>query len=90
VLFETEPALCRGDPIYLIGLSKNQRAKSRKSIVTNPYVTLNFGYADRPRYRAINMEVIELDTGKRINLNFPRSCLYLDLVSYFVLSFRFW
>lgn len=57
-----EPALCRGDPIYLIGLSKNQRAKSRKSIVTNPYVTLNFGYADRPRYRAINMEVIELDT----------------------------
>ncbi|XP_011006441.1 PREDICTED: protease Do-like 7 [Populus euphratica] len=57
-----EPALCRGDPIYLIGLSKNQRAKSRKSIVTNPYVALNFGYADRPRYRAINMEVIELDT----------------------------
>lgn len=61
MLFETEPALCRGDPIYLIGLSKNQRAKSRKSIVTNPYVTLNFGYGDRPRYRAINMEVIELD-----------------------------
>lgn len=60
--FLPEPALCRGDPIYLIGLSKNQRAKSRKSIVTNPYVTLNFGYADRPRYRAINMEVIELDT----------------------------
>uniref|UniRef100_A0A6M2EKT2 PDZ domain-containing protein n=1 Tax=Populus davidiana TaxID=266767 RepID=A0A6M2EKT2_9ROSI len=57
-----EPALCRGDPIYLIGLSKNQRAKSRKSIVTNPYIALNFGYADRPRYRAINMEVIELDT----------------------------
>ncbi|KAH8511438.1 hypothetical protein H0E87_008849 [Populus deltoides] len=62
VTLETEPALCRGDPIYLIGLSKNQRAKSRKSIVTNPYVALNFGYADRPRYRAINMEVIELDT----------------------------
>ena len=86
----TAPALCRGDPIYLIGLSKNQRAKSRKSFVTNPYVTLNVGHADRPRYRATNMEVIELDTGKRIDLNFPKTCLYLELVSYFVLYFRFW
>ena len=64
ILFETEPALCRGDSVYLVGLSRSLQATSRKSIVTNPCAALNIGSADCPRYRATNMEVIELDTGK--------------------------
>ncbi|RWR94848.1 protease Do-like protein 7 isoform X1 [Cinnamomum micranthum f. kanehirae] len=57
-----EPALRRGDSVYLVGLSRSLQATSRKSIVTNPYAALNIGSADCPRYRATNMEVIELDT----------------------------
>ncbi|XP_022843952.1 protease Do-like 7 isoform X2 [Olea europaea var. sylvestris] len=57
-----EPALCRGDSVYLVGLSRSLQATSRKSFVTNPCAALNIGSADCPRYRATNMEVIELDT----------------------------
>ncbi|XP_059641994.1 protease Do-like 7 [Cornus florida] len=57
-----EPTLRRGDPVYLVGLSRSLQATSRKSVVTNPYAALNIGSADCPRYRATNMEVIELDT----------------------------
>ncbi|KAJ8761730.1 hypothetical protein K2173_004539 [Erythroxylum novogranatense] len=57
-----EPALRRGDSVYLVGLSRSLQATSRKSIVTNPCAALNIGSADCPRYRATNMEVIELDT----------------------------
>ncbi|XP_050227203.1 protease Do-like 7 [Mercurialis annua] len=57
-----EPALHRGDSVYLVGLSRSLQATSRKSIVTNPCAALNIGSADSPRYRATNMEVIELDT----------------------------
>ncbi|KAH0881641.1 hypothetical protein HID58_069035 [Brassica napus] len=57
-----KPALQRGDSVYLVGLSRNLQATSRKSIVTNPCAALNIGSADSPRYRATNMEVIELDT----------------------------
>lgn len=46
-----------------MGLSRSLQATSRKSIVTNPCAALNIGSADCPRYRATNMEVIELDTG---------------------------
>ncbi|KAK4273653.1 hypothetical protein QN277_017000 [Acacia crassicarpa] len=58
----TEPVLRRGDSVYLVGLSRNLQATSRKSVVTNPCAALNIGGADSPRYRATNMEVIELDT----------------------------
>ncbi|KAM7267633.1 hypothetical protein ACFE04_009799 [Oxalis oulophora] len=58
----TEPALRRGDMVHLIGLSRSLQATSRKSVVTNPCAALNIGSADSPRYRATNMEVIELDT----------------------------
>lgn len=34
--------------------------------MTNPCAALNIGSADCPRYRATNMEVIELDTGNWI------------------------
>lgn len=61
--------------MYLVGLSRNLQATSRKSIVTNPCAALNIGSADSPRYRATNMEVIELDTGKEI-----RAC-YINLVT---------
>ncbi|XP_060959867.1 protease Do-like 7 isoform X3 [Cannabis sativa] len=54
--------LRRGDSVYLVGLSRSLQATSRKSIVTNPCAALNIGSADCPRYRATNMEVIELDT----------------------------
>ncbi|XP_021604156.1 protease Do-like 7 [Manihot esculenta] len=57
-----EPALRRGDSVYLVGLSRSLQVTSRKSIVTNPCAALNIGSADCPRYRATNMEVIELDT----------------------------
>ncbi|KAK9700240.1 hypothetical protein RND81_08G225800 [Saponaria officinalis] len=56
------PRLRRGDAVYLVGLSRSLQATSRKSIVTNPGAALNIGSAANPRYRAINMEVIELDT----------------------------
>ncbi|KAL2522388.1 Protease Do-like 7 [Forsythia ovata] len=57
-----QPALCRGDSVYLVGLSRSLQGTSRKSFVTNPCAALNIGSADCPRYRATNMEVIELDT----------------------------
>ncbi|KAK4410130.1 Protease Do-like 7 [Sesamum angolense] len=57
-----EPALRRGDSVCLVGLSRSLQATSRKSVVTNPSAALNIGSADCPRYRATNMEVIELDT----------------------------
>eukprot|EP00252_Welwitschia_mirabilis_P018169 TRINITY_DN40411_c0_g1_i1.p1 TRINITY_DN40411_c0_g1~~TRINITY_DN40411_c0_g1_i1.p1 ORF type:complete len:1096 (+),score=238.79 TRINITY_DN40411_c0_g1_i1:357-3644(+) len=57
-----EPTLRRGDAVYLVGLSRSLQATSRKSIVTNPGAALNIGAADCPRHRAMNMEVIELDT----------------------------
>ncbi|KAF5749985.1 protease Do-like 7 isoform X1 [Tripterygium wilfordii] len=57
-----EPALRRGDSVCLVGLSRSLQATSRKSIVTNPCAALNIDSADSPRYRATNMEVIELDT----------------------------
>lgn len=56
-----EPPLQRGDAVNLVGLSRSLQATSRKSIVTN-LAALNVGLADCPRYRAMNMEVIELDT----------------------------
>ncbi|KAJ6838540.1 putative protease Do-like 7 isoform X2 [Iris pallida] len=57
-----EPALRRGDSVYLVGLNRSLQATSRKSIVTNPCTALNIGSAENPRYRATNMEVVELDT----------------------------
>ncbi|KAG5247313.1 DegP protease family protein [Salix suchowensis] len=57
-----EPAFRRGDSVYLVGLGTNLRAQSRKSIVTNPCLALYVDQADRPRYGATNMEVIELDS----------------------------
>ncbi|CAH9094627.1 unnamed protein product [Cuscuta epithymum] len=57
-----EPLLRRGDSVSLVGLSTSMQAISRKSIVTNPYAALNIESTDCPQYRAINMEVIELDT----------------------------
>ncbi|KAJ7570144.1 hypothetical protein O6H91_01G108300 [Diphasiastrum complanatum] len=59
----SEPPLSRGDAVYLVGLNRSLQATSRKSVVTNPSVALNVGAADCPRYRAMNMEVIEVDTG---------------------------
>lgn len=59
-----EPALRRGDSVFLVGLSRSLQATSRKSIITNPSAAVNIGSADSPRFRAMNMEVIELDTGK--------------------------
>ncbi|KAF5791475.1 putative htrA2 peptidase [Helianthus annuus] len=57
-----EPALRRGESVCLVGLNKSLQATSRKSVVTNPCAVLKISSADSPRYRATNMEVIELDT----------------------------
>ncbi|EEF29415.1 protein binding protein, putative [Ricinus communis] len=56
-----EPTLCRGDPVYLVGL-RSLQAISRKSTVTNSCLSLHVSSADPPCYRATNMEVIELDS----------------------------
>lgn len=63
LIFEAEPAIRCGDSVHLVGLSRSLQATSRKSIVTNPCAAVNISSADCPRYRATNMEVIELDTG---------------------------
>ncbi|KAG8478053.1 hypothetical protein CXB51_027820 [Gossypium anomalum] len=41
-----DPALRRGDSVYLVGLNRSLQATSRKSVVTNPCATLNIGSAD--------------------------------------------
>ncbi|KAI3917811.1 hypothetical protein MKW92_008437 [Papaver armeniacum] len=59
----SEPGLLRGDSVFLVGLTKNLRAKSRKSIVVDPSAALeDDSYEGWPMYMATNMEVIELDT----------------------------
>lgn len=88
-LLVTEPVLGRGDSVYLIGLSRSLQATSRKSTVTNPCAALNIGSADCPRYRATNMEVIELDTGMKIfffSLTFG-VVLCLGLLGFLICSF---
>ncbi|XP_057796551.1 protease Do-like 7 [Salvia miltiorrhiza] len=57
-----EPALGRGDSVCLVGLNESLQTTCRKSFVTNACAALNIGSATAPRYRATNMEVIELDT----------------------------
>ncbi|CAI5459758.1 unnamed protein product [Closterium sp. Yama58-4] len=57
------PALRRGGRVHLVALSgENQAVMSRKSVVTNPTATLTVGTSDCPRYCAVNMDVVELDT----------------------------
>ncbi|KAI3968469.1 hypothetical protein MKX01_007779 [Papaver californicum] len=59
----SEPALLRGDSVFLVGLTKSLRAKSRKSNVVDPCAALeDNSYEGWPMYMATNMEVIELDT----------------------------
>jgi hypothetical protein len=60
-----------------VGLSRSLQATSRKSVVTNPSAALNIGSADSPRYRATNMEVIELDTGKFGFFNFLTNVIHI-------------
>ncbi|XBH61907.1 hypothetical protein VPH35_116266 [Triticum aestivum] len=64
----TEPALRRGDSVYLVRLIDSLHAKSRKSIVTN-WQAINICSSDFPRYHAMNTEVIELDTDSDIELS---------------------
>jgi hypothetical protein len=59
----TEPTVHRGETVYLVGLSSSLRPTSRKFVVTNPYAALKLSCIDSPRYRATNMEFIDLDTG---------------------------
>lgn len=61
--FDAELALRRGDSVYLVGLTKSLQLKSRKSIVTNTCSVLNIQSSVFPRYRAMNAEFIELETG---------------------------
>ena len=90
---EADPAVRRGDSVHLVGLSRSLQATSRKSIVTNPCAAVNIASADSPRYRATNMEVIELDTG-----TWSYHCLYHFFISSSLIIstilpsilFRFW
>ncbi|KAI3863697.1 hypothetical protein MKW98_031289 [Papaver atlanticum] len=59
----SEPALQRGDSVFLVGLTNSLRAKSRKSNVVDPCAALQHNsYKNWPEYMATNMEVIELDS----------------------------
>ncbi|KAI3838210.1 hypothetical protein MKX03_020558 [Papaver bracteatum] len=59
----SEPALQRGDSVFLVGLTESLRAKSRKSNVVDPCAALQHNsYKNWPEYMATNMEVIELDS----------------------------
>lgn len=75
-----------------MGLSRSLQATSRKSVVTNPCAALNIGSADSPRYRATNMEVIELDTGIfGCLLFFNQRNTHLDkCLTLHVFEYRFW
>lgn len=64
LFFMTGPALNPGDHVCLIGLNRSLRTVSRKSVVTNAFFNISTGSANSPRFRALNMEVIELDNGK--------------------------
>eukprot|EP00850_Spirogloea_muscicola_P001910 SM000007S20870 [mRNA] locus=s7:657624:664039:- [translate_table: standard] len=57
-----ELPLSRGEVVNLVGLSRSLQATSRKSVVTNACAAPAVSAADCPRYRAMNIEVIELDT----------------------------
>eukprot|EP00898_Chlorokybus_atmophyticus_P002713 jgi/Chlat1/3442/Chrsp23S03767 len=57
-----EPVLKQGDAVHLVGLMRNLRATSRRSLVTNAHASVNIPSASVPRYRAVNEEVVVLDT----------------------------
>jgi hypothetical protein len=54
--------------IYLVGLNGNLQITSRKWIVTSSKV-VGIRSCDCPRYRAPNMEVLELDIGTSYNIS---------------------
>lgn len=55
----------RGEEVHLVGLSGSQQVTSRRSFVTNAAASLTVAAADCPRYRAMNMDVVEIDNGKK-------------------------
>eukprot|EP00216_Chloropicon_sp_CCMP2111_P002213 CAMPEP_0198241736 /NCGR_PEP_ID=MMETSP1446-20131203/6471_1 /TAXON_ID=1461542 ORGANISM="Unidentified sp, Strain CCMP2111" /NCGR_SAMPLE_ID=MMETSP1446 /ASSEMBLY_ACC=CAM_ASM_001112 /LENGTH=1038 /DNA_ID=CAMNT_0043924613 /DNA_START=27 /DNA_END=3143 /DNA_ORIENTATION=+ len=57
----SEPPLCRGDKVTLVGLSRALRLTAREASVTNATVAMNLPTSDIPRFHAVNEEVIELD-----------------------------
>jgi hypothetical protein len=57
-----QPALQKGDIVYLVGLNQSSKSQSRKSTVKNTVAALNIRQCAYPRYRAMKMEVIKLDT----------------------------
>ncbi|MCO5604086.1 hypothetical protein L7F22_058244 [Adiantum nelumboides] len=65
-----EPPIHRGESVHLIGLSRSLQVTSRKSVVTDPGAALKAGYSDYSRFRAMNMKVIELDTGEYFGHSF--------------------
>ncbi|WJX32217.1 Protease Do-like 7 [Trifolium repens] len=57
-----EPALYRGDSVYLVGLTRSLQAISKKLVVTDSRNALTIASLGFPHYRATNMEVIDLNT----------------------------
>ncbi|CAI5504598.1 unnamed protein product [Closterium sp. Naga37s-1] len=69
-ILKPAPALRRGDRVHLVALSGEcQAVMSRQSIVTNPTTMVTVATSDCPRYRAINMDVVVLDTN--FGVDFP-------------------
>ncbi|CAN0915313.1 Protease Do-like 7 [Linum grandiflorum] len=56
------PLLCHGDPVCLVGLNDNLVAIGKRAIVTNPFQSLFLQSAQFLHYKAINMEVVEIDS----------------------------
>ena len=59
---EKGPPLSRGDQVVLVGLSSQLRPMARISAVTDATSSAAIPSADIPRFRAVNEEVIQLDT----------------------------
>lgn len=66
-----------------MGLSKSQLITSRKSVITNACAASNVVSAKVPRYRAMNMELIELDTGKFLDFGYMACNYVLFLLNWF-------
>jgi hypothetical protein len=55
-VFYPQPALQKGDTVYLVVLNQSSKAQSRKSTVKNTVAVLNIRQCAYPRYRTMNIE----------------------------------
>ncbi|KAE8666947.1 Protease Do-like 7 [Hibiscus syriacus] len=81
-----EPALCRGDSVYLVGLSRSLQATSRKSVVTNPCAALNIGSADCPRMEELKQSGEAFSTQLKFGCNTSEDHQFVRGIPVFAVS----